>query len=926
VAGEQQHAAAFGAQPPEVLGALEIRPAAQAAIGGEPGQQQLADAHAERPEMTPREPPALGFVERREAQPQIDAHDAAPARHQGVKRLAQPGAEAAQQRHRQQREQPQQAEQQPAQPEARMREVHRRGRRDRLRGRRRGSHGAQCSRPDFAAGCPQAHRRGRMNVAVGACGRHAWLHARALHPAALPRPALRLLRLTLRARRQPEYLRRVGERFGYVRKPARDIAVWVHAVSVGETLAAAPFIESLIRRYGEGRVWVSSTTPTGSARLRGAFGQRVAHSYAPYDLPDAVARFLRRVRPRRVVVMETEIWPNLYAALARRRIPLLIANARMSRRSFARWMRWRSIAGQVLAQVRLVAAQSKRDARRFHRLGAPRVRLMGNLKYDITPDAELIARGQQLRHRLGDARPVWLAASTHAGEEEQALAAHDAVLAVHPAACLIIVPRHPQRFAEVAQLIDRSGLRWKRRSVLDLGGGERLAEAPEVLLGDSMGEMFLYLAAADLAFVGGSLVEVGGHNILEPAALGRPVLFGRTWATSRRRAACSCAAAPHARSAMALHWRAKSPACSATPTHAGRWRRPVSAPWPATAAPCNGCCAHSTRSAKSATGCNPPPIPPDPEAVPAENRVRHDFWRPSMEFLITGGSGFIGQALCPRLLEAGHGVTVLSRNPASAAPRLPAAVRLVDSLAALDAVDTVVNLAGASLAEGRWSEARKRLLRDSRILTTRRLLDWMRRLERPPATLISGSAIGYYGDRDDQTLDEDSPPADDFAARLCRDWESAAEAAQGLGVRVCRLRIGVVLDAGGGALAKMLPAFRLGLGGPIGSGRQWMSWIHRRDLVELILWLSDASRGDGAWNGTAPTPVRNADFARSLAHALHRPAWLPAPGALLRLGLGEMAGLLLGGQRVLPRRALDAGFSFRYPDLDSALAAITAKS
>jgi len=339
-----------------------------------------------------------------------------------------------------------------------------------------------------------------------------------------------LLRLLWKSRELPDYRRRLGERFGLVPRPADNIAVWVHAVSVGEALAALPLIEALIARHGERRIWVTSTTPTGSARVVAALGDRVHHSYAPYDLPDAVARFLNRVRPARLVVMETELWPNLFRACRRRGLPLTIANARLSPRSFRGYGRVRGFARSTLRDVSCVAAQSKSDAARFRTLGAPRERLrvIGNLKFDLAlPDAR-IAEGRSLRARFGE-RPVWIAASTHDGEEAAALAAHAALLELHPDALLVLVPRHPQRFDAVLAEVTDAGLACERRSrllALDRSGhSPELAEV-QVFLGDSMGEMFLYLAMADAAFVGGSLVPVGGHNVLEPAALALPVLFG----------------------------------------------------------------------------------------------------------------------------------------------------------------------------------------------------------------------------------------------------------------------------------------------------------------------------------------------------------------------------------------------------------------
>jgi 3-deoxy-D-manno-octulosonic-acid transferase len=331
-----------------------------------------------------------------------------------------------------------------------------------------------------------------------------------------------LLRLLWRSRELADYRRRIGERFGLVPAVPGGVAVWVHAVSVGEALAAAPLIRALIEQHGEGRVWVTSTTPTGSARVREAFGGSLRHSYAPYDLPGAVARFLARVRPQRVVVMETELWPNLFQALRQRRLPLVIANARLSPRSFAGYSRLRRFATDTLACVTEVAAQSAADAERFRALGAPRVGVMGNIKFDVELSAAQLEQGRVLRAQLGTQRLAWIAASTHEGEESAALAAHAELRRRWPNALLILVPRHPQRFDAVARLVERSGLALRRRSQPDADPAGDCA----VLLGDSMGEMYMYFAAADIAFVGGSLVPVGGHNVLEPAAVGLPVLFG----------------------------------------------------------------------------------------------------------------------------------------------------------------------------------------------------------------------------------------------------------------------------------------------------------------------------------------------------------------------------------------------------------------
>lgn len=334
-----------------------------------------------------------------------------------------------------------------------------------------------------------------------------------------------LLRLLWRSLKLADYRRRWGERFGFVAAPAQPVAVWVHAVSVGESLAALPMIRALIAHHGEGRVLVTTTTPTGSARVCEALGAQVLHTYMPYDLPGVVARYLRRMRPQQVVIMETELWPNLFRALARRGTPPLVANARLSPRSFKGYSRVRGFAGATLGDCRHIAAQSAADAERFRALGAApaRVSVMGNIKFDQQIPQAQVALGESLRQGIGAARPVWIAASTHDGEEQLALQAHRQLLQDLPDAMLILVPRHPQRFDAVARLIERTGLRHVRRSQWQAG---QVLTQDSVLLGDSMGEMFAYFAASDLAFVGGSLVPVGGHNVLEPAALGRAVLFG----------------------------------------------------------------------------------------------------------------------------------------------------------------------------------------------------------------------------------------------------------------------------------------------------------------------------------------------------------------------------------------------------------------
>jgi len=293
-----------------------------------------------------------------------------------------------------------------------------------------------------------------------------------------------------------------------------------------------------------------------------------------------------------------------------------------------------------------------------------------------------------------------------------------------------------------------------------------------------------------------------------------------------------------------------------------------------------------------------------------------------MNILVTGGTGFIGRPLCRALVAAGHAVTVLSRSPQSVAAKCGPAVQ---ALAALDDwqpaqhFHAAINLAGEPIVDAAWTTARKRALRDSRIALTEKLVAAIARAQQKPAVLLSGSAIGYYGDAGDTLLDESSPAAGDFAAQLCRDWERAALPAENAGVRVCLLRTGLVLDKSGGLLGNMLMPFRLGLGAKLGNGKQWMSWIGLADYIAIVLMLLENAQARGAYNMTAPQPVTNAQFTAALAKAVHRPALFSAPSFALKLALGERAPMLLGGQRVLPQRALQAGFQFRCPDISSAL-------
>lgn len=293
-----------------------------------------------------------------------------------------------------------------------------------------------------------------------------------------------------------------------------------------------------------------------------------------------------------------------------------------------------------------------------------------------------------------------------------------------------------------------------------------------------------------------------------------------------------------------------------------------------------------------------------------------------MRILLTGGTGFLGSALCRALVWEGHEVTALSRKPARVSSRCGPAVRTLRALGDWPselAFDAVVNLAGAPIADRRWSAARKRELRASRAVLTGELVARLAASPRRPDVLLSASAIGYYGDRDDDALDESAPADGGFIGSLCAEWEAAAGKAAALGVRVCLLRTGLVLHPSGGMLARMMPPFRLGLGGRIGDGRQWMSWIHLDDWVALTLRLLRDASASGPFNLTAPEPTTNAAFTAALGRALHRPTPFPVPARLLRLLLGERASLLLASQRVLPHKAEALGHRFRHASLDGAL-------
>ena len=332
-----------------------------------------------------------------------------------------------------------------------------------------------------------------------------------------------LLKLWLRGKKAPLYRQRWLERFGFVIPVKGPRPVWMHAVSLGETIAITPLVEKLLSQQPEVPVIITSMTPTGSARVKAQFGERVLHCYCPYDLPDALGRFLRRINPRCCVIVETELWPNLIHSCHKRTIPVQVTNARLSERSAVGYRRVRWLSAPMLQQIDAIAVQNGVDGERFVKLGFNRDRLSvtGSIKFDISAPQGLAESAQALRQGWGVDRPVLIAASTHDDEEQQLLEVYRNLQSRYQELLLILVPRHPERFSEIYELCVRSGLNTCRRSL-----GQQPGTDCKVYLGDTMGEMMLLYAASDIAFVGGSLIERGGHNPLEPALLAKPVLMG----------------------------------------------------------------------------------------------------------------------------------------------------------------------------------------------------------------------------------------------------------------------------------------------------------------------------------------------------------------------------------------------------------------
>lgn len=334
---------------------------------------------------------------------------------------------------------------------------------------------------------------------------------------------LLVLRLLTRGVHSRPYHRRWRERFGFFDAPDLRGSLWVHAVSVGEVNAAEPLVKALQRDYPNAPLVITTVTQTGTARVHQLFGDSVFHVYLPYDLPFAVRGFIKRIRPRLALIVETEIWPNLYFACHRRGIPLMIVNARLSERSMRGYKPFRALARSALRCVRLIAAQSSTDAARYRLLGADRQHILvtGNMKFDMPIPKGAVAYGASMREHWGPRRPVWMAASTHEGEELAVLEAHLKVLKRLPDALLLLAPRHPERFRLVEHAVRSLGFAVATRSMDGVPSASH-----QVCVIDAMGELMPFFAASELAFVGGSLVPIGGHNVLEPAALSVPVLVG----------------------------------------------------------------------------------------------------------------------------------------------------------------------------------------------------------------------------------------------------------------------------------------------------------------------------------------------------------------------------------------------------------------
>ena len=332
-----------------------------------------------------------------------------------------------------------------------------------------------------------------------------------------------VFRLIWRSFKSPNYRKRIIERFAYFKLPVFSSSIWIHAVSLGETIAVASLVKKLQTDYPNNKIIITNTTPTGSERVKALFADSVFNVYAPYDSPGIVKRFLSKVKPKLLIIVETELWPNYLYYCRKQGIPTILFNGRLSDRSAKRYLKVKSLAQMMMNDITQIIAQTELDANNFKKMGAlpSKIAVTGSVKFDLLiPDA-VYMKGLELRTMLGTERPIWMAASTHEGEETQILEAHAQILKFVPRALLILVPRHPDRFSQVATLAKESGFKMVRRSLNELCEADT-----SVYLGDTMGEMLLLYATCDVAFVGGSFVSVGGHNMLEPAALKKPVLSG----------------------------------------------------------------------------------------------------------------------------------------------------------------------------------------------------------------------------------------------------------------------------------------------------------------------------------------------------------------------------------------------------------------
>lgn len=341
-----------------------------------------------------------------------------------------------------------------------------------------------------------------------------------------------LLYFVMRGFRDRAYLGRWRERFGWIPGTVRKQGIWLHAASVGEFNAAASLVKALLKQYPEIPLTVTTFTPTGSERVKRELGDRVTHFYIPIDLPGAVGRFLNRLQPRLIIVMETEIWPNLFLQAQHAAIPLMLASARLSQHSAQRFQRFPGWAGEVMRSTAWIGAQSATDAERFANCGAETLDITGNLKFDLHVAASLDEKAEALRSRWGSNRPVVVAGSTHEADESVVIPAFAELLQTFPDALLILVPRYPERFSRAAQLAKEAGFTTELRS-----GGEACGDRTSCFVIDTIGELMTYYACADIAFVGGSFGDQGGHNPLEPAALGKPVLLGPNMENAREIAA-----------------------------------------------------------------------------------------------------------------------------------------------------------------------------------------------------------------------------------------------------------------------------------------------------------------------------------------------------------------------------------------------------